>query len=514
MTTYFQRIPRLFGNAEVDPRRPDVNLYRDAYLEGWALYDRRDRLIPHSAYYRGVPSYRVVDNAPVSRSLGRHGSRTTGHALAFWIGPMHTHFGHFLVSTLSRLWAYREAHATAGMRLAYVGGQPPHELAKIEHVRLCFEALDVKFENLVQVGGNVCFDEIVVAEPSFIENYSVYTTHLDLFRVIRDYVRVATPGGLPSSSPVYVSKELVKGGVRTIANENLVTERLSTAGVRVVHPQLMSFPEQVALWNENENFLGFASSAFHLAAFATGRYSCAISFDAQAWSNQVLLDRLAGNETLHVVPSGGFEQFGRTATFSDAIGIKNPERFATEVLRIMDRMQSGRRIPAQKFSPTSLWDERVVDEPFGTEIARGRTATQSSTYALAPAESAHAAGAVSGKLTGGFQSHTELDELPWWQVDLGEVHHLYEIRIFNRLDHPIARQRLQGLELLLSAEGSEWQLASAMTGITDPVSPRAPHRWKAPPGIVARRVRLQLPRKDYLHFDQVEIFGEPVAMMA
>ncbi|MFE7332565.1 discoidin domain-containing protein [Streptomyces sp. NPDC057565] len=87
----------------------------------------------------------------------------------------------------------------------------------------------------------------------------------------------------------------------------------------------------------------------------------------------------------------------------------------------------------------------ATDDPqppasYATDVARGKTATQSSTLRGfgAPAGGATASLAVDGNTDGDFShgsvSHTNSDVNAWWQVDLGSSHLLDSIKVFNRTD--------------------------------------------------------------------------------
>lgn len=115
-----------------------------------------------------------------------------------------------------------------------------------------------------------------------------------------------------------------------------------------------------------------------------------------------------------------------------------------------------------------------------------------------------ALGAVDGVKDGKWAFHTGLDNPPWWQVDLGREQTLDRVLIFNRCD---AADRCSRLLVLLSADGKDWRQAyqhdgSVFYGATDgkPLSvPLAAQK--------ARFVRLQLPTQQFLHLDEVEVYG-------
>ena len=117
-----------------------------------------------------------------------------------------------------------------------------------------------------------------------------------------------------------------------------------------------------------------------------------------------------------------------------------------------------------------------------------------------------AAGAVSGTPTGGFGFHTKKELDPWWEVDLEVVAEIVEIRIHNRLDaNP---QRASTILVRTSLDGAEWQLIHDQRGEHfggDGRPLRILLRYHP-----ARFIRIQLFGEDYLHLDQVQVYGRAV----
>ena len=116
-----------------------------------------------------------------------------------------------------------------------------------------------------------------------------------------------------------------------------------------------------------------------------------------------------------------------------------------------------------------------------------------------------AAGGCDGVRNGTYGFHTNLQENPWWQVDLGEPMPLDRIVIYNRCDGKV-EDRTGRLKVLLSLDGKTWielyaHNGSTFFGQTDGKPLVVPGAGKR-----ARFVRVQLPGKQYLHLDEVEVF--------
>ncbi|GAA1725619.1 right-handed parallel beta-helix repeat-containing protein [Isoptericola hypogeus] len=85
--------------------------------------------------------------------------------------------------------------------------------------------------------------------------------------------------------------------------------------------------------------------------------------------------------------------------------------------------------------------------PIPQNVALGKQATQSSTYALANGTPYPAGNAVDGNTTN-FAHTAAGDAQPWWQVDLGSSADVDAIRLWNRSD--CCQDRLQGVYVFVS----------------------------------------------------------------
>ena len=150
----------------------------------------------------------------------------------------------------------------------------------------------------------------------------------------------------------------------------------------------------------------------------------------------------------------------------------------------------------------------VLGRRAGRLLSAGRPAMQSSVSAWSKGKDAEtdAAGAVSGLFTGAFQFHTDTEEAPWWQVDLGASARIGEVLLYNRLDN--AAERARRLMISVSQDGQTWR--EAFRKDTDEPFGGVdgfPLRWTPEPPAEGRFVRVSLIGRTCLHLDQVEVYG-------
>jgi hypothetical protein len=126
-----------------------------------------------------------------------------------------------------------------------------------------------------------------------------------------------------------------------------------------------------------------------------------------------------------------------------------------------------------------------------------------------------ARGGCDGVRTGKWGFHTESQQDPWWQVDLGRATALDRAVIYNRCDSGAAG-RLRDFSILASDDGRTWREVYRHDG--SPVGGEADGKPLAVrlAGQTARVLRVQAHGTQYLHLDEVEVYAaaDPAANIA
>jgi hypothetical protein len=142
------------------------------------------------------------------------------------------------------------------------------------------------------------------------------------------------------------------------------------------------------------------------------------------------------------------------------------------------------------------------------DLALRRPTTQSSTALGAGADRA-VDGDVSGDFHAGSVTHTELEPAPWWQVDLGAVHDVSRVQIWNRSD--AVPERLSEFVVFAgeqppgSGDPATLRKQPAVAAIDiEPVAGRPTSIDLFRP---VRYLRVQLLRQEYLSLAEVRVLG-------
>ncbi|MEO1012570.1 MAG: discoidin domain-containing protein, partial [Bacteroidota bacterium] len=142
--------------------------------------------------------------------------------------------------------------------------------------------------------------------------------------------------------------------------------------------------------------------------------------------------------------------------------------------------------------------------PLTQNLALYKNVSQSSDYNGEIAEKA-VDGITDGNRDNGSVTHTEIEDNPWWRVDLGQEYGITEVRIYNRTD--CCSDRLDGASILLGTLDSTDPNDYTTLGIAID----APEQTINAFGTVARYIMVYLPRSnDILSLAEVEVYGSGI----
>lgn len=177
-----------------------------------------------------------------------------------WLWP---HYGHFIMESLSILWIVNKENL--GDFNFYFNIYTSREI-------LCSKKW---FLDFIRVLG-LDFDKIYLGDESFIfENFVVPEQAMILHRCVdREKMRhvwgLINSDVLPnekSSKLIYLSRSKLLKDKRKLINEIDVENLLLSLGFEIIHPQELSFSQQLILYKNVSVVVGPSGSALHNAAF-------------------------------------------------------------------------------------------------------------------------------------------------------------------------------------------------------------------------------------------------------
>lgn len=504
--TALAKCVRIFGQLNYDHDPLHIRTYYDTFSQGFSLYDNSGFFIPDGSYLRGTPNLDALAQQKYLPFRSRRLPKSLDDKNYFWLGPLHIHFGHFLLSGISRLWPISKDNATE-YHFLYTACKDPDGIFETDFMKHVFNSHGIKKEQLIMMPDHVRIPRLTVAQPAFVENFSIN----DSYRTIIEKLGVdCGTMNADTTQPVrrgiaYVSKSQVTGGVRGIHNELELEEELKREGISVHYPELMSFQEQIAFWRRYELYVGFAGSAFHMSVFSRGALLCTISQNEAASSNQVLLDKLFGNRHLYLHGLNCTSRFGPSEHFSELIMIQDVRRAASDLITHVNQMLLDPDGVAQKMCDThdSAHFYVIEDEPFGQDLCNNMA------YLRVSSGDQGEQGELRYHRSFGV-IRTDIETFPQVVFDFKSMKRIYEVRIYHARDGVLSIAYLGNFSILFSINGVNWQIGytrdESSANLQD--VPNTPFRWSPKTDLVSRYMKIQLLGHGALAIDRVEVFGD------
>lgn len=326
---------RLVEGGVIVPKR---GLTAYDFDPAWGVYDDRGARVEAASYRRG-PGVNYVGQSPVIQ-IGRDEISDAVEDEVVYGGVGHGHFGHFVVSTLARLWA---APAVAGPDAKYVfhvEGPLEAWLAR-PFVATCLDALGIDRAQVVALDRPLRFKRLWTPEPSFEETRAYHPVFRETALRIGD--RLDAEPIVPKGAIVYLSKERLTGGVKRFSNETALVDHLRARGVTIVHPEAYDLGRQVGLFRDASVVMGSLSSAFHTSIFSSARTRLVgLNHDANVFSTFSMIDAMTGNPARYVHQQAEADANG-DPRFLGTFALQDPVAAAEELLMMAEQETHRRR---------------------------------------------------------------------------------------------------------------------------------------------------------------------------
>lgn len=235
----------------VPPPKEGVN--RSVQLSG--VLDADGSFVENSITWRGKSQVTLAPPMPAEEEI------TELKGTWMFLGPLFGHFGHFLVESICRIWAYEQLRGKIDGVL-YV----PKFQNRPEHV------VSVYAPFLKALG--VDCQVLNLSEPTRVERLYVPQQGFGMFQMIegspefRDFVNAFAGKDIAPDGPkkIYVSRSALPAIRGSILGETLLEEWLQAEGYEVYHPQKHNHLEQIAAYKAATHVIAVDCSPLHLLA--------------------------------------------------------------------------------------------------------------------------------------------------------------------------------------------------------------------------------------------------------
>ena len=245
---------------------------------------------------------------------------------AVYCGFIEMHFGHFLLSGLSRFWPALSINAMPPI-LCHGRGNP-NEWQSVGYIPEILTQIGVDVRSIRHSKSPLRIRRLHVPQPCIVEQNFITGTYFRLCQKVGQQLSVQRDS---DDCPIYVSKTRLSTGVGKIDQEELICEEMERSGVRVVHLQDHAFGEQIGILSRSRAILGMASSAFHTTMFGDrNRRIIALNASEGINSNMLLVDQAMSNDAIYLYQEGTKHERG--VAFQSNVMLPDPVEAARALI--------------------------------------------------------------------------------------------------------------------------------------------------------------------------------------
>jgi len=173
----------------------------------------------------------------------------SNHESIIWGGFIIPHYGHFLLESLTRFYAFNHSEET----IVFFA----KSLDIPSWVREIFEILNISNRvNIIAIDSIINVKNLKIAKAG----YELETTkyYQKFFKSLKIYDKINIKF---LNKKVWFSRSKLKK--RFIINEDTLEKQLQSHGWTIIHPELLPVKEQVSVFTSANRIAGFIGSAFH-----------------------------------------------------------------------------------------------------------------------------------------------------------------------------------------------------------------------------------------------------------
>ncbi|MGE5271071.1 MAG: glycosyltransferase 61 family protein [Thiohalocapsa sp.] len=270
------RLVTTLGSSRLRIGAPDVTVVERGLIPPL----RRDSSHPPSEFYAGVYTH-ARDICPPSLWERWYGKVTVPYpadaaelqesvvspVTAMYGGVLSVHFGHFLLESTERLW-WAVAERFDGP-IVFQAESPTD--VDVPFVRRFFELLGID-QQVVVAEKAMQFGRVVVPHAAFQLRAFVYEAFRAPFAKVGEAAEIG--GRAVGPSRIYLSRTRLVSRqgepIGRVVGEEVVEEAFRRHGYDIVHPQTLSFEDQIRLVRRARTVSGVQGSALHLMLFSPG----------------------------------------------------------------------------------------------------------------------------------------------------------------------------------------------------------------------------------------------------
>ncbi|MEG4498443.1 glycosyltransferase 61 family protein [Microcoleus sp. F10-C6] len=184
--------------------------------------------------------------------------------LVFFGGRLNDHFGHFLLESLSRLWAYEAFRQFDPYIFFYTPWGMPDYLEKNNYIYQVLSGFQIPHQKLIFTDRPIRLRKVIIP----CQKYGRYSDIKNPEPIFLDFLKKfqfpqVKPTGFENVDKIYVSRSKLPANMGRIIGESLFEEYLISQGYKIFNPEKFEFFEQLTVYQNANKIIFSGGSAAH-----------------------------------------------------------------------------------------------------------------------------------------------------------------------------------------------------------------------------------------------------------
>jgi hypothetical protein len=182
----------------------------------------------------------------------------------FFGGRLNDHFGHFLLESLARLWAYETFRPLDPDLFFYTPWGMPNYLEKDHYIHQILSGFNISHRKLIFTHHPIRLKKVII--PS--QKYGRYRDFRNPDPAFLNFIRKfqfqpVQPIGFENADKIYVSRSKLPARLGRAIGESLFEAYLIAEGYRIFYPEQFNFFQQLTVYQNAKQIIFCGGSAAH-----------------------------------------------------------------------------------------------------------------------------------------------------------------------------------------------------------------------------------------------------------
>lgn len=243
------------------PIKETGNDWYEGWLEGGLINSKTHKLIEEAIYFEYGYPFQLPPSSFDAEVVSKDVPEIED--TVFFGGILFNHFGHFLLDSLARLWAYPFFKELDPFICFYTPWGVSNFLEKSNYVNQVLTGFDIPHRRLVFINDLIKLKRVIIPHQKYGLEHAdnpepVFLDFVKNFRFNADI-----PKGFESADRIYVSRSKMPFNSGRVIGEDLFEKYLMSNGYKIFYPEHYTLIQQLTVYSNAKKMIFLSGSSLH-----------------------------------------------------------------------------------------------------------------------------------------------------------------------------------------------------------------------------------------------------------